>query len=178
MDQSYIVFVTVVEKANFTRAAEALHMTQPAVSQYIRALEKDFGTRLLERNNKQVVLNKAGEIVYHHMKEMIALDARMRGLVDELMNRTGGELAIGASFTYGEYILPYLLAELKQTLPLIKPRISIGNTQTIEELILQRSLDLGIVEGDKGHDKLYMEPIWDDEMVVVASVDYPYDSGQ
>lgn len=60
MDQALEVFVTVVEKGNFTRAAEELLMTQPAVSQYIRALERSLGTRLLDRSNKYVRLNKAG----------------------------------------------------------------------------------------------------------------------
>ena len=73
MDQHLEVFITVAEKQNFSRAAEEHHMTQPAVSQYIRAFEDSIGTRLLERSNKYVRLNKAGEIVYHHAKEISGL---------------------------------------------------------------------------------------------------------
>lgn len=69
MDQQLHVFITVAEKESFSRAAEELHMTQPAVSQYIQTLERIMGTKLLERSNKFVRLNKAGEIVYHHAKE-------------------------------------------------------------------------------------------------------------
>ncbi|MDF2662761.1 MAG: transcriptional regulator, LysR family, partial [Paenibacillus sp.] len=69
MDQALLVFITVAEKKNFTRAAEELHMTQPAVSQYIQMLERNAGTKLLDRSSKHVQLNKAGEIVYHHAKE-------------------------------------------------------------------------------------------------------------
>src|SRR5690625_7969398 len=79
MDQHLQVFVTVAEKQNFSRAAETLHMTQPAVSQYIRIFEESFGVRLLERTNKYVHLNKAGEIVYHHAKEIIGLYNRKIG---------------------------------------------------------------------------------------------------
>lgn len=106
MDQALEVFVTVVEKGNFTRAAEELLMTQPAVSQYIRALERSLGTRLLDRSNKYVRLNKAGEIVYHHAKEILGLYTRMNTLVDDVMHRASGDLSIGSSYTFGEYLLP------------------------------------------------------------------------
>src|SRR5690625_4269589 len=112
MDQYLRVFITVVERENFTRAAEELHMTQPAVSQYIRLLEEDIGTRLLERTNKYVRLNQAGEIVYHHAKEISGLYTKMQNLVDDLTEKAKGPLAIGASYTFGEYVLPRLLANL------------------------------------------------------------------
>ncbi|MFK4997235.1 LysR family transcriptional regulator [Bacillus sp. N9] len=114
MDQHLRVFVIVAEKQNFSRAAEELHMTQPAVSQYIRALEDKIGTRLLERTNKYVRLNKAGEIVYHHAKEIIGLHTKMQNLVDDLVNKVSGPLSIGASYTYGEYVLPHIIANLKR----------------------------------------------------------------
>lgn len=86
MDQHLQVFVTVAEKKNFSRTAEELHMTQPAVSQYIRTFEQNLGTRLLERTNKYVRLNKAGEIVYHHAKEILGLYTNMQHLVDVRKN--------------------------------------------------------------------------------------------
>src|SRR5699024_12664168 len=110
MDQHLQVFITVAEKRNFSRAAEALHMTQPAVSQYIRLLEENFGVRLLERTNKYVRLNKAGEIVYHHAKEITGLYTRMHHLMDDLTHKARGPLAIGASYTFGEYVLPHIIA--------------------------------------------------------------------
>src|SRR5699024_12444608 len=84
MDQYLQVFIKVAEKKSFSRTAEELLMTQPAVSQYIRMFEENMGVRLLERTNKYVRLNKAGEIVYHHAKEIIGLYSRMQNLVDDL----------------------------------------------------------------------------------------------
>ena len=158
----------VAEKQNFTRAAEALHMTQPAVSQYIQTLERTIGARLLERSNKYVRLTKAGEIVCHHAQEMIRLNTRMQHLVDELMNTAQGNLSIGASYTYGEYVLPHVIGKMRIQYPLIQPSITIGNTQEIERLILRNQLDVGIIEGEFQHDHLYIEPFADDEMVIVA----------
>ncbi|MEJ8544327.1 LysR family transcriptional regulator [Brevibacillus borstelensis] len=172
MDQQLLVFVTVAEKENFSRAAEQLHMTQPAVSQHIQALEREFGTRLLERSNKYVRLNKAGEIVYHHAKEILGLHTRMRDLVDDLMNTPSGNLIIGSSYTFGEYVLPHVVARLRDRYPKIKPTITIHNTKEIVDLIARRQLDAGIVEGEYRHEKLSIEPFADDEMQIIVSSDH------
>lgn len=173
MDQQLLVFVTVVEKENFSRAADELLMTQPAVSQYIQALERAFGTRLLERNNKYVRLTKAGEVVYHHAKEIIGTYTRMKYLVDDMMHVASGKITIGASYTYGEYILPHVIASLQKSYPLIQPSIKIGNTREIAEYVLNYDIEVGIIEGEYRHDKLYIEPIADDDMVVVANAEHP-----
>jgi LysR family transcriptional regulator, transcriptional activator of the cysJI operon len=173
MDQQLLVYVTVVEKGNFTRAAEELHMTQPAVTQYIQALERMVGTKLLDRSNKYVGVNKAGEIVYHHAKQILGLYTSMQFLVDDLMQTAGGRLSIGASYTYGEYILPYIIAQLRSQYPLVKPTVTIGNTKEIEELVLSRQLDVGIVEAELKHEKLHIEPFAEDKMYVIASANHP-----
>jgi DNA-binding transcriptional LysR family regulator len=173
MDQHLLVFVTVADKQNFSRAAEMLHMTQPAVSQYIHSLENAMGTKLLERNNKFVRLNKAGQIVYHHAKEILGLYDKMQGLVDDLTNNASGHLSIGASYTFGEYVLPHIIAKLRQQFPLIKPTITIGNTHEIEDLVNSNKIDLGIVEGEVKHKKLIVEVIAKDYMFVIVSANHP-----
>ncbi|XJZ27518.1 LysR family transcriptional regulator [Bacillota bacterium Lsc_1132] len=174
MDQQLQVFVTVVEKKNFSRAAEELHMTQPAVSQYIRTFEEAIGVRLLERTNKYVRLNKAGEIVYHHAKEIVGLYERMQNLVDDLTNKASGPLSIGASYTFGEYVLPHIIAKMHGKYPDIKPVVTIGNTAKIADLVMGHHLDVGIVEGHfKETRELQTEEFAEDMMVVVASPDHP-----
>ncbi|MGG3799141.1 LysR substrate-binding domain-containing protein [Metabacillus fastidiosus] len=169
MDQQLSVFVTVAEKKNFSRAAEELHMTQPAVSQYIRTLEQTIGTKLLERNNKYVHLNKAGEIVYHHAKEILGLYTKMHNLVDDLTNKTSGSLSIGASYTFGEYVLPHIIADMHKRYPLIHPSIMIGNSKDIAELVKKHQLDVGIIEGELQDKQLTIESFATDSMYVVAS---------
>lgn len=173
MDQSLLVFVTVVEKKSFTRAADTLHMTQPAVSQYIQTLERTVGTKLLDRSNKYVQLNKAGEIVYHHANEIIGLYAQMQNLVDDTMNKASGNLAIGASYTFGEYALPHIISYLQTRYPLIKPKITIANTKRISEWVASRQLDVGIVDGEVHHNNLPMEAFADDLMYIVAAANNP-----
>ena len=172
IDQSLLVFVTVAEKKSFTRAAEALHMTQPAVSQYIQTLEKNVGAKLLDRSNKYVQLNKAGEIVYHHANEIIGLYTQMQKLLDDAMNKASGNLAIGASYTFGEYILPHIVGYLRVHYPLIKPKITIANTKRISEWVANRQLDVGIVDGEIHHNNLPLEAFADDLMYIVASANH------
>ncbi|MDR3590383.1 MAG: LysR family transcriptional regulator [Negativicutes bacterium] len=169
MDQTLLVFVTVAEKRNFTRAAEELCMTQPAVSQYIQTLERTVGSKLLERNNKYVRLNKAGEVVYHHAREILGLYTRMQCLVDDLLHTARGVLSIGASYTFGEYVLPHIIAALHERYPLVKPVISIGNTRDIAELVLTHKIEVGIIEGEFHHDRLTIEAFAQDQMYVVCS---------
>ncbi|NRD77781.1 LysR family transcriptional regulator [Bacillus sp. BRMEA1] len=173
MDQYLEVFVKVVEKENFSKAAEELHMTQPAVSQYIRTLEQTVGTRLLERSNKYVRLNKAGEIVYHHAKEILALYTKMQSLVDDLTNIANGPIAIGASYTFGEYILPHIIARLKKEFPMISPSIIIHNTKEIIDLVNTYQLDIGIIEGLFSEERIQSEVVSEDHMVIVASPHHP-----
>ncbi|WP_252501682.1 LysR family transcriptional regulator [Sporosarcina sp. Marseille-Q4943] len=173
MDQKLKVFVTVAEKESFSRAAEELHMTQPAVSQYIRQFEEQIGARLLERTNKYVRLNKAGEIVYHHAKEILALYTKMQSLVDDLTNKASGPLSIGASYTFGEYVLPRIIANLQQTYPDIQPTVTIGNTATVADLVASHQLDIGIVEGKFNAARLIVEDFAEDAMVIVSAVDHP-----
>ncbi|MDA1475866.1 LysR family transcriptional regulator [Bacillus changyiensis] len=173
MDQYLKVFVKVVEKQNFSRAAEELHMTQPAVSQYIKVFEESVGTRLLERSNKYVRLNQAGEIVYRHAKEILALYTKMQTSIDDLTHHASGPIVIGASYTFGEYILPRIIARLQKHYPLITPTVKIHNTKKIIELVRGHQIDIGIIEGTFTDDTLNTEPISDDHMNIVASPSHP-----
>ncbi|AKG04914.1 LysR family transcriptional regulator [Salimicrobium jeotgali] len=171
MDSQLEVFVTVAELENFSRAAERLHMTQPAVSQYIKVLEKSMDARLFDRSNKYVRLTQAGEIVYHHAKEIIGLYTSMHALIDDLTNKASGTISIGASYTYGEYVLPEVLKRLKEEAPEITPSVTIGNTKEICKLISDYRLDIGIVEGEVKDENITVEPFETDELYVVSSPD-------
>ncbi|MDN3016805.1 LysR family transcriptional regulator [Paenibacillus sp. BSR1-1] len=169
MDQLLAVFISVADKRNFSRAAEELHMTQPAVSQQIQQLEKYIGAKLLLRTNKSVELTKAGNIVYRHAKEINALYKRMTMLVNELNNEPTGPLKIGASYTFGEYVLPHILARMKNLFPNIIPSVQIGNTRDIAKAIIGHEIDVGIVEGEISQRNLAIKTVSTDQMYIVAS---------
>lgn len=174
MNQAFEVFVKVVEEQNFSNAAKQLHMSQPAVSQYIRSLEKEMGLRLLDRTNKYVRMNKAGEIVYHHAKEITELYGKMKRLVEDLSSEAVGKISVGASYTFGEYILPNVIAELKESFPNINPAVTIANTTVIAEMVASHKLDVGIVEGPfKEISELESEIFAEDRMFIFASSAHP-----
>ncbi len=173
LEQALEVFVKVVENKNFSRAAEELHMTQPAVSQYIQGLEGQMGVKLLERTNKYVRLNYAGEIVYAHAKEILSLIAKMKRLVDDITNQASGEIKIGASYTIGEYFLPSIIAAMKKRYPLINPKITIENSKEISELVAENHLDIGLIESKYHRKGLIISPFATDTLHVFISPNHP-----
>ncbi|MFP4977023.1 LysR family transcriptional regulator [Paenibacillus sp. CN-4] len=174
MDQALIVFIAVAEQQNFTRAAEQLHITQPAVSSYIQGLERALDCKLLERTNKYVRLNKAGEAVYRHAKEIMNLYTRMENILDDLKHTAHGPLSIGASYTFGEYILPHVIAELRRRFPSVQPDITIANSKVIFEQVSRRQLDAGIIEGEiRQAEHVTTIPFAEDRMEIAVSARHP-----
>lgn len=149
INQALKVFVTVVDQRSFTHAAEYLHMTQPAVSNYIKKIEEDLGVALIDRSGRIIKLNPAGEIYYYYAKEMIGINERMEHLIQDLQNESKGPLHIGASYTYGEYILPRIIAQLLDRHPGISPEVTINNSTSIIKMVKSHNLDIGIIEDEE-----------------------------
>lgn len=169
MDGRIQVVLSVAKHQNFSKAADELHMSQPAVSQQVQSLELELGVKLFERNTKRVRLTKAGAIVVHYGETMAQAFASMKRLIDDLKYEVGGPMSIGASYTFGEYILPYVLASFCEKHPTVRPRIDITNTQHVVDLLVNDSIDLGIVEGLVTSNHVSSEAIANDRMVVIAS---------
>ncbi|QSO51443.1 LysR family transcriptional regulator [Alicyclobacillus curvatus] len=173
MDRHLVTFVAVVNKQSFTRAGEELNLTQSAVSREIEALEAEYGAKLLDRTNKFVRLTRAGEILYFHAKNIVNEYERAQRLIHDLTHEPVGSLSIGSSYTFGEYMLPHIIAEFKQMYPLIVPKITIMNSKRIRLQVLRREVDLGIVdlgtiEGSPESKDVVMRPFARDEMVVIV----------
>lgn len=178
MDQHLKVFVTVVEKRNFSRAGEELHMTQPAVTQYIKIFEREIGTRLLERSNKYVRLTQAGEIVYHYANEILGVYKKMQRLVDDAINHTNGPITIASSYTFGEYVLPKIMADVITEYPDLHPSVVIGNSKEVANLVLNHQAEVGLIEGEYENQALTIESFDQDEMYIVTSSNHPLQQKQ
>lgn len=169
MDHQLKVFIEVVESKNFTKAAEKLHMTQPAVSQSIAKLEEKMGVRLIERSNKEFFLNQAGQIVYDNGRRILRNYDQMDSMVRELRTIPSGPIRIGASYTIGEYILPEILVMLHKQYPEILPNVLIGNSDEIGEKLLNHKIDVGFIEGDLIHLAMDKQMVTVDEMYIISS---------
>ncbi|MCL6517182.1 LysR family transcriptional regulator [Alicyclobacillus sp.] len=173
MDTPLEVFISVMEHRSFSRAAEDLHMTQPAVSQHIRALETRYGVRLLERGNRFIRPTRAGELLYAQAKRIVHEYHQTRRLLEDLTQRVQGPLRIGASLTFGEYVLPRVLAGFRRAYPNVQPEVIIANTRNVAERVLTREIDVGIVEAEVRHPELEVTPVLPDTMRVVLAADHP-----
>lgn len=174
MEHQLRIFMAVAEECNFTRAAEKLHISQPAISQQIQALEQQLDVRLFDRTKKSVQLNKAGEVVYHYAKEILATYRQMSRHIDDLRVNPSGQLTIGASFTFGEYILPHVIASFRAKYPKIEPHITIENTLAVVHQVARGEVDIGIIEGLSVDEKqIQVDAFAEDTMVIVASSRHP-----
>jgi DNA-binding transcriptional LysR family regulator len=163
-------FVAVVERKSFSRAAEQLGLTQPAVSLQIRSLEKRFGRQLLDRSGRRVEPTEAGVRLYRRAQRLLALEEQ---LVEEVVADQEGELAgtveIGASTGPGGGVVPLLLCEFQLRNPEVEISLSVFDTQRVVELVADRQLELGVVGAARRHRSVVFEPFFRDEVVLVCA---------
>ncbi len=171
-DRRLKVFHTVARLLSFTKAAEALHMTQPAVTFQVRQLEEYFNTRLFDRTHNKVNLTPAGEKVSEFADRIFDLYAEMENSVRDLTGEISGALTIGASTTIAEYMLPSLLGEFKNRYPEIKLRLKVSNSEGIVSMVENNVIDLGVVEAPVSNKNLIVEMCHEDQLVVVATPDH------
>lgn len=145
------VFVAIARAGSFRRAAEALHLSQPALSQHVAELERVLGARLFDRLNRAVKLTEAGRILEDHAHRLFATVASAREVIADLGGLKRGSLVVGASTTPGIYVLPRVIAAFRDRYPGINLTVQIGNSAVIEERIRANELDLGVVGGHALH---------------------------
>ena len=138
-------FLAVCQTMNFTRAAEQLHITQPAVSQHIHALEEQYGAKLFRSQGKQLQLTESGRLFFRTAAAMHHDDLRLREALHQ--ENTRRRLRFGATLTIGEYIMPGPLHRLLEREPDIQLYMLTANTQELLKLLDQGELDFAIVEG-------------------------------
>ena len=181
MELKYIeIFCAVAELKNFSKAAQALHLTQPTVSIHIKSLEDEFSTRLFDRMGRTVLLTQAGEILYRYAKEIVQLKENARLAMENLEGTMSGRLIIGASTIPGEYILPSFLARFKDSYPGIFPALKIGDSSDIYKSVLEGEVDVGIVGAVIRDSNIVSRKFLDDELVLVSSATLkssPLDTG-
>jgi DNA-binding transcriptional LysR family regulator len=168
-DRRLKVFHTVAKLLSFTKAAEALHMTQPAVTFQVRQLEEYFNTRLFDRTHNKVSLTPTGERVSDFAERIFELYNEMENSVRDLTGEISGTLTIGASTTIAEYMLPALLGEFKNQYPEINLRLKVSNSDGIVSMVEHNVIDLGIVEAPVSNKNLIVEVCHDDHLVVVTA---------
>ena len=169
MDFRLKVFYTVASRLSFTKAATELFITQPAVSKHIQELEDQYQIKLFERNGSKISLTNAGEVLLKHAKNIFDLYRDISFDMSSLINQRSGMLRLGASTTISQYIIPPLLALFHQKMQDVKVSLINGNTEQIENALLKREIEIGIVEGQSKNKSIKYTPFLKDELVLVCS---------
>ena len=167
-DRRLQVFFFVARLLSFTKAAEELHMTQPAVTFQVRQLEEQFNTRLFDRTHNRISLTEAGQRVYECAERIFELYAEMDNKVRELTGDISGVLILGASTTIAEYMLPVLLGDFKKEYPDVTIRLKVANTDGIVSQVENNAIDLGVVEAPVNNKNLVVEECRTDELVLIV----------
>ncbi len=173
-DHKLRVFCTVAETKSFSKASEIIRLTQPAVSLQIQALEEIYGTKLFNRSGCIITLTRAGEMLYKYAKDINNLYTAAEKELGEFTGIVKGVVTIGASSTIGNYVLPAVISEFKKKFPKVAMHLVTQNTKTIVDYLNAGSIDIALVEGDVKKQKLIVEKLIPDEMVLIVHPLHPW----
>ncbi|HSO84027.1 LysR family transcriptional regulator, partial [Thiocapsa sp.] len=172
-DRRLQVFHTVARLLSFTKAAEVLHMTQPAVTFQVRQLEEHFNTRLFDRTHNRISLTDAGKTVFGSADRIFELYSEMENAVREITGEISGSLAIGASTTIAEYMLPTLLGDFKGRYPDVIIHLKVSNSEGVVSMVENNTIDLGVVEAPVANKNLVVESCKRDKLVAIVPPSHP-----
>jgi DNA-binding transcriptional LysR family regulator len=168
------VFRAVARELNFRRAAEGLYLTQPAVTQQIKALEDELGVALFDRAAGRVELTEAGSVLVEYAERLRSTAEEAVQALAEVSGQRAGELAVGASQTIGQYLLPMLLAGFVRENSRVQVQAVSGNTDEILEALTKHEVEIALIEGPTKRRDVVTAPFMQDEMVLVAPMGHEF----
>ena len=163
------VFQAVAKRLNFTKAATELYITQPAVTKHIHELERHFKTKLFDRNGSRIKLTHAGDLLLKHTEQLFSVYRNLEFEMNNLNLEHSGKLRLGASTTIAQYILAPVLASFHKKFKDIGITLTAHNTESIEEALKNKEIDLGLIEGSSKNSAIKYTEFLKDEIVLVAS---------
>lgn len=168
------VFRVVARHLNFSRAAEELLLTQPAVTQQIKALEDEYGVPLFDRSGGRIALTAAGQALLPYAEKLKSIADEAYEAVSSAAGTHAGSLHLGASQTIGQYLLPNLVAAFLRENPRISVTAISGNTDEMLEALAAHRIQLALIEGPALRKDIHLEPFMEDEMVLVVPASHEW----
>jgi DNA-binding transcriptional LysR family regulator len=162
------IFCSLIRHKSFSRAAEALLLSQPTVSGHIKNLEDELGVRLLDRLGKRILPTEAGEVLYRHGLKLLEERDRARQEIDSLSGTVSGLLRLGGSTIPGAYILPPFIGAFRKKHPAVSIQLTIEDTARVTEAVLAGELMIGIVGARVADPRLEVHPFETDELVIAV----------
>lgn len=168
MDYRDTVFLLVAEQRSFSKAAESLHISQPAVSRHIKEMELRYDASLFDRKGNRIYLTAAGEKVYHALREIAQHYRNLNFEMGEMHSVQSGEIIIGASSTIAQYVIPRVMASFHKRYSHIQLHLKNGNSSEMEQLLLDNRVDLALVENLSSQGGIRYRDFLHDELIVVT----------
>ena len=162
------IFCKVVELKSFTKAAEAVSLSQPTVSECIRSLEEIIGKKLVDRLGREVLPTQAGQVLYPYACKIMELRQEAMQAIDEHSGKVSGQLLLGAGTIPGTYILPEFIGAFKGKYPLVRINLRISGSRRIAEDLLKGDLEAGVIGAKWNDPSLEWEEIFLDELVLTV----------
>ncbi|MBS1854148.1 MAG: LysR family transcriptional regulator [Acidobacteria bacterium] len=162
------VFRAVAKHLSFRKAAEELYLSQPAISLQIKALEEELGLQVFDRGGTRVSLTAAGNALLRYVARFDELAAEAEIELAAFRGDVRGKLALGASLTIAQYVLPRFLGAFLKQNPLLEVRVATHNTERVIEDVVAEQCALGLIEGPPRRRDVTVEPLLEDELVVIA----------
>ncbi|MBE7170086.1 MAG: LysR family transcriptional regulator [Williamsia sp.] len=163
------VFSAVARRLSFTKAAAELFITQPAVTKHIHELEEQYKAKLFERNGNKIQLTEAGRVLLGFAEELFSVYRNIDFEMNALQHRLGGALHLGASTTVAQYVIPAVLAGFHARYSDVKLSLVSGNTGQVEQALLNKEIELGLVEGRSKNPSIRYTEFIKDEIVLVSN---------
>lgn len=167
------VFYTVANRLSFTKAANELNISQPAVTKHIKEIENQLNTKLFDRKGTTIQLTESGKILFIYAEKSRQLYRDLEFAISQLNKQEKGKLKIGASTTIAQYILPEILAKFNSYYKDINIELVTHNSEDIATLLKNGQIDLGIVEGESKSSYFNYQKFKQDEIVLVCKADHP-----
>ena len=168
------IFMALWHYRNFSRAAEAIYLTQPTISGHLKALEEYLGVKLFDRTPKEVVPTQAAKLLYPYVKEIMSLNNQALEEIRIFLGEEKGELKVGASNIPGQYILPPLLGQFKKLKPKIEIKLTISDTTKTIKAVEDGEVELGLVGAKIKNRNIKFEKCFDDELLFVVGPNHRF----
>jgi DNA-binding transcriptional LysR family regulator len=168
------IFCRVVECKSFSRAGEAVRLSQPTVSSHIKDLEAHFGCALIDRLAKQAVPTAAGKLLYGHARRLLALRDETESAMAQFQGTIQGQLAIGGSTIPGSYLLPRVIGLFKALHPRVFLSLTVQDTEGIVSGVLEGFIEFGVVGAKSSQRNILQENLLDDEMRLIIPAGHPW----
>ena len=172
--ENFKIFSDLVESESFSRAAKLNGITQSAVSQQLRAMEKHFNILIVDRSQKQFRLTREGQKLYESAKEILYLYDKLNSELQEMKKVISGTIHISTVYSIGLHELPPYVKVFLGKYPEVNVRVEYRRANMVYEDVLTNSIDLGLIAYPQKHKQLEVLPFHDDELVLVVSPEHEF----